>query len=955
MKKIQSKFSATLVFALVAAAASFGVSTANAAPIDVSYLQTCLKVEGSSLDVLVLMDSSASLRNSTKDDSWYPKYKAGSDPEKMRGKILTSSLKILRSLAQESDRAFNISLRNFGNNSNPKELKNLQSHWQDWSAKTSNADLSKFVDHALYDESTMTEWTNGLITAKNQFKQRIGQAELAGTKSCPIMFWITDGAATDSTDPICVENTNASISWFRENNVLVLGGLLQPKDDKYRVDPREFQSIVTGENCGRYEEEWTRGEVIEANDVSDLAWGFIGLIASIKNLVDLNSEDSTFYVDPSTSHIEISIRGDQKTWQVIQPDGKIFCSSSNRGENCRVSPPDEIGITTIVIYPERPTDADGTWGVTPKFSDENIKVYGGLDSSGPIPRAKQAKLLINPKASSEVDEGKDVSFEAKLVNADGSPFSLVGFKTVSICAKVDSAKNSKCNSGSASTSLSVSPTTSDKSVAFEAILVSARDSSREYRIVASARLNVIQSGVFPSLVCDEDPCELTSLANKNKKAESNLRVVAAKDGSTAGRVSIVGFTVLSDTVENRGDGNFEFRLQKMNGSDVELNSQGEYLSPGDELRLTVSTDIAGNSEIQGVIKYKVFSDGKEIVRQLPYKFEVGSKKNFPLQIALVLLAYLLTVGLPYLYLLWSARRAAVLNVPGDDYSFVSLPFEITKDGKLKGVGELPTGVTFAPDYTKLEKRTLDSGSKEVFLDKVKVSVIPPKWNPFTPAKTKAEFSEGYLISTASHEGIAFQNVSFVSSLIDEVIVYFPEEGNITAVKPVSNEAIVDDIGLSFRDSAYENKITEGLSEPTGPVTGNVLFIVSPYVNNNTGLNREKSLLAAVAKLNATVEGLNFIEDIANLRAVALKDALVREEAEKAQEKAGQEKEDKKGTGKKGTGKKGTGKKGNKNENKTDGNEMPPGSSDDDDWGGSSSSHGKSQDLPGSGKSSDSWD
>ena len=451
------------------------------------------------------------------------------------------------------------------------------------------------------------------------------------------------------------------------------------------------------------------------------------------------------------------------------------------------------------------------------------------------------KLLINPKVA-EVDEGKDVSFEAKLVNADGSPFSLAGFKTVSICAKVDSAKNSKCNSGSASTSLVVSPTTSDKSVAFEAILVSARDSSREYRIVSSARINVIPSGAFPSLICEKDPCELTSLANKNKAAVSNLRVVPAKNGSSAGRVSIVGFTVLSDKVENRGDGNFEFNFQKINGSDVELNSQGEYLSPGDELKLTVSTDIAGDSEIQGVIKYKVFSDGKEIVRQLPFKFEVGSKKNFPLQIALVLLAYLLTVGLPYLYLLWSARRAAVLNVPDDEYSFISLPFEITSDGKLKGVGERPAGVTFAPDYKRLEKRTLEPGKREVFLDKVKVSVIPPKWNPFSPAKTKAEFSDGYLISTASHEGIAYQTVQFVSSLIDEAIVYFPEEGNITAVKQVNNEVVIDDGGLGFMDSAYENKITEGLSEPTGPVSGNVLFVVSPYVSSNTGLNREKSFL-----------------------------------------------------------------------------------------------------------------
>ena len=939
MKKIQSKFSATLVFALVAAAASFGVNSANAAPIDVSYLQTCLKVEGSSLDVLVLMDSSASLRDARPDDGYVRNNPNGSDPEKIRGKILKSSLKILRSLAQESDRAFNISLRNFGNNSNPKELKNLQSHWQDWSAKTSDVDLNKFVDNALYDDSTMTEWTSGLATAKNQFKQRIGQAELADTKSCSIMFWITDGAPTDSTAPICAENSSASINWFRENNILVLGGLLKPKEG----DAGQFRPIVTGENCGRNEPGWTRGEVIEANDVSDLAWGFIGLIASIKNLVDLNSEDSTFYVDPSTSHIEISIRGDQKIWEVKQPDGKVFCSSSSLGDRCKVLADSEIGITTIVVYPERPTNADGTWEVSPKFSDESMKVYGGLDSSGPITRPNQAKLLINPKVA-EVDEGKDVSFEAKLVNADGSPFSLAGFKTVSICAKVDSAKNSKCNSGSASTSLAVSPTTSDKSVAFEAILISARDSSREYRIVASARINVIPSGAFPSLICEKDPCELTSLANKNKAAVSNLRVVPAKNGSSAGRVSIVGFTVLSDKVENRGDGNFEFNFQKINGSDVELNSQGEYLSPGDELKLTVSTDIAGDSEIQGVIKYKVFSDGKEIVRQLPFKFEVGSKKNFPLQIALVLLAYLLTVGLPYLYLLWSARRAAVLNVPDDEYSFISLPFEITSDGKLKGVGERPAGVTFAPDYKRLEKRTLEPGTREVFLDKVKVSAIPPKWNPFSPAKTKAEFSDGYLISTASHEGIAYQTVQFVSSLIDEAIVYFPEEGNITAVKQVNNEVVIDDGGLGFMDSAYENKIVEGLSEPTGPVSGNVLFVVSPYVSSNTGLNREKSLLALVAKLNAAVEDLNFSEDISNLRAGALKDALTREEAEKVQEKVEQEKKDKKGTG----------KKGKKNEDKTVVSDTSSGSSDDD-WGGGSTSNGTSKDSPESGKSSDSWD
>ena len=893
MKKIQSKFSATLVFALVAAAASFGVNSANAAPIDVSYLQTCLKVEGSSLDVLVLMDSSASLRDARPDDGYVRNNPNGSDPEKIRGKILKSSLKILRSLAQESDRAFNISLRNFGNNSNPKELKNLQSHWQDWSAKTSDGDLNKFVDNALYDDSTMTEWTSGLATAKNQFKQRIGQAELAGTKSCSIMFWITDGAPTDSTAPICVANSNASIEWFRENNILVLGGLLQPKEG----DAGQFRPIVTGENCGRNEPGWTRGEVIEANDVSDLAWGFIGLIASIKNLVDLNSEDSTFYVDPSTSHIEISIRGDQKIWEVKQPDGKVFCSSSSLGDRCKVLADSEIGITTIVVYPERPTNADGTWEVSPKFSDESMKVYGGLDSSGPITRPNQAKLLINPKVA-EVDEGKDVSFEAKLVNADGSPFSLAGFKTVSICAKVDSAKNSKCNSGSASTSLAVSPTTSDKSVAFEAILISARDSSREYRIVASARINVIPSGAFPSLICEKDPCELTSLANKNKAAVSNLRVVPAKNGSSAGRVSIVGFTVLSDKVENRGDGNFEFNFQKINGSDVELNSQGEYLSPGDELKLTVSTDIAGDSEIQGVIKYKVFSDGKEIVRQLPFKFEVGSKKNWPLLFALVLAAYLLTVGIPYLYLLWSARRGAVLSVSDGEFAYLEEPVTISESGKVVSQAskvENAIASSLDPSHEGLKFEVVEDGARSISIGNVQIEVIPPKWNPFVEPETHVYIKDNHILSTFGGTEFLEDRAFFNRSLTGEALIYFPTEQNLAPIAAEDVESLEPASKSELFSSSSTKPQSGEILIKTGVIHATALYLVPRYDN------RRKSLSDVNSKLKSTIESANLGVHITELRQSALDTELSRiEEMKKAEQSQSGKKRDKKATEEKKT-------------------------------------------------------
>jgi hypothetical protein len=116
MKKTKRFLATVTAGSLVALTTIFGIAPAQAA-IDVSYLQTCLKEEGSSLDVLVLMDSSRSLRDAKPDEAAARQFDKGSDPERKRGKILKSSLKILRSLAEESGRSFNISLRNFGGTS----------------------------------------------------------------------------------------------------------------------------------------------------------------------------------------------------------------------------------------------------------------------------------------------------------------------------------------------------------------------------------------------------------------------------------------------------------------------------------------------------------------------------------------------------------------------------------------------------------------------------------------------------------------------------------------------------------------------------------------------------------------------------------------------------------------------------------------------------------------------
>jgi hypothetical protein len=927
MKRITLAAAAAIASILVMVLSSFSITAAHAGQIDVSYLQTCLKDPGSSLDVLVLMDSSNSLRDARPGDAPGSVPVHGSDPGKIRGKILTSSLKLLRTLAKDSDRSFQVSLRNFGQNSNPKELKVLQSNWVDWTTNTSDASLGQLVDKALYDNSPATEWTSGLATAKTAFKQRLGEAQLSGKKSCPVMFWITDGAPTDSTAPICQANSNASIDWFRENNILVLGGLLVPTDPTDRAHARNFRPIVTGENCGQNQPGWTRGEVIEANDVDSLAWGFIGLIASIKNLVNITGTNSTFYVDPSTAQIELFSRGEQTNWQVKQPDGSVYCSASNTAsQKCSADYDPSIGITTITVLPESPVSAAGTWSLSPQVTDGNLQVYAGLNTAPPPPH--QPKLVVT-STNSEVEEGKGASFTVKVENSDGTDFSPVGYQSIQICAKIKSSQAGNCKNGS-SVSLTVTPTQQDTSVGFEAILVSTKDSNRQYRIAASYNLTVIPGHIFPSLQCSNgNPCQLKDLVNKNATSLNTLTVKPAENGSTQGQVTLLGYNVLSDKVQDR---TFTFQVKRANGEVINWDSQSTKLSPGDKVLLSVSTDLSGKSPVQGVIKYKVSAEGKDIVRQLSFKLNVGQKSATWLQFLLLALAYLLTIGLPYLLLLWQARRSAVLNVPDGEFSFLVLPFEITQEGKVTGTGELPAGATFAPDYKKLVKRSVEPKSRMVTIENAKIEVIPPKWNAFTNALTRSFVPDSYILATPGEQKLTFGSAPHNNGLINEVILYFAKEGNISPVQAEVAEALPDSGGLDFLESDHSQKSHESFSMPAGQVVGNAIFIVSPYPNP------EKALAALLAKLNNFIFDINLKDDIQGLREDALKQALTLQEVQKTADAAKQNSK----------------KKSKASAEKSEAASESPISSDDD-WGYQSKSENGSQPRSASDKDSDSWE
>jgi hypothetical protein len=898
MKKFKKNFAFITIAVLTVLLATVNVS--SAAPqedVDVRYLQKCLKTEGSSLDVLVLMDSSKSLRNWVPSDGKGRKNLEGSDPEGRRGPILKSSLKLLNGLAKESGREINISLRNFGGNNKPKELELLQAKWKPWSSDLSDDAIDSFVKSALFDNSAGTQYGAGLSSARDQFEERFNQVEIDKGKSCPILFWITDGAPDPgSADGICLSGNDSSIDWFRKNNILVLGGLLQPKASDEREKAKKFRTFVESGDCGGLESEWTKGSVIEAENIADLAWGFIGLIANIKNLVNLDAAGSSFNADPSTAQINIYIKDTSGNWEVRSPDGKVFCSSSRDSNRCESDKNLDTGITTITVFPNDPRQSGGKWIVTPNVPDGDLLVYGGLSTSTKPTPDTRIKLVLSSTSSSP-EEGEPFAVHAELRYSDGTPFNITGFRQLDICASVASKSSPSCEPSSPIVDLKVFPISTDTSVEVEAVVTSSVDPNRRYRVSGSLPIKVSYSKDFPSLVCSSDPCKLTNLENKQKDALSTLTVEAAKSGVTGGRIYLVDYKILSDKVKNRGDGNFVFKISRSDGTSVAWNDPNQTFEPRDEVKLTVGMDVDGKSPIKGQLRYAVVtSDGDTIIREIDFTFDV--KNNFSWWIIpIVLIAYIITAGIPYAYFLWSARKDAILNIPDGSFAYLALPVEISAEGKLRQIGELPANVQFFGDYKKLEKRDIEDDSRSVEFDRVKVEIFPPKRNPFNDPVTTISVPGSFVATTYGQPNLAFREAPFTPSVVDEAVLYFTADSNIDAVRTVTEEIVVDESGLDFLNDDTETVINDVTAAPDGPVSATLLLIVPAYGS------RKKSLEDIQTKLHSSLGGHDYSEQIKSLREKSLKDAVTRREAEAALELQKQIEEDKKKLKKSGTKKK----------------------------------------------------
>jgi len=382
------------------------------------------------------------------------------------------------------------------------------------------------------------------------------------------------------------------------------------------------------------------------------------------------------------------------------------------------------------------------------------------------------------------------------------------------------------------------------------------------------------------LVCgngsEGDTCRIPDLKNKLSKESVQLKVLKPTDaGAVAGQIYIIDIEVTRDDF----DRNFNFVLTDASGNVVNLGDKTALFNPNDTLTLEVSFDKGEASQIEGVIKYAVVTGDQIIVRQLNFGFEVDDLIDLPKLLLFLLLAYILTIALPYAFLLWSSHRSATLSVADNEFAYLEVPVNIGQNGKVVSQAsqvENALETVLDPSYEGLKFETVEDGARAISIGNVRIEVIPSKWNPLVEPVTHVYVKDNHILSTFGGSEFLPERAFFSRSLTGEAVIYFPSEENI-APRVVQEDESFEPVSKTELFTSASNKAQgEDLIINSGEIFATVLYLVPRYEN------RRKALNATNLKLKNTIASANLGEHIAKLRQQALDEELLRiEELKKA--------------------------------------------------------------------------
>jgi hypothetical protein len=880
--------------------------------IETDELASCLAKSNASLDVMLLMDASSSLIDGPGDGRNLEK-DPGSDPEGKRIEMIGSALNLLLGLATQRDIPLLANLKTFGKAGDSELRKYSSKSWTEISNPNEVNLLKRLGD---YSESGGTDWLGGLKSAQTALAERAKDAKADGKESCQILIWVTDGVLNPDGDKynsnlisehlteICSPEKGV-INSFRRDGVLILGGLLEPKisessnrklveDTKADRDRSKiFTAVVEGVGpapndltyfgldsstpstyeCGSLSEGYVPGTVVKAEDPTELAWKFVDLIAEVKSLTLLSDEstdkESTFIVDEQTALIELFTKSVNKdSWVVNDASGAEFCSADNpRPEYCEVTTAGDI--ITITIHIPSEFEDFGRW----EFYTESdqMKAFGSLQG-----RDRTLELLIQP--AGDLAEGEETSVGVSVI-ADNESFDGDGFRSVSIEVQTEQESKGRVSSSGfidewQNGSISLVFFKDDIAISASATLIS--DNGLEYVVDGVLAISVLQSKLFASIECKDgsSPCPLAKLGNSTKSSETEFEVKPAEESETS-VISNFSLAITGFDHPNRDPNAYEITIRQGTTVLARKNPGEKEFDPGVAVPLTVersgpaqtiiveiryTESSLAQKDIEAVLRYDVQAGDEKTSRQLLLSFETGAETNIPVMVSIALLVYLLSLLLPYLVLLWSKKRSAVLFVDDDEMAYISIPIRITPSGQIQSEVQDGEGweLLKPPHYSKLLKQSTQPNSSTIEVAGVVFNASAHNWNPLVDLRLTAKSPECLLIaSKGSGAGSLRDSETTTSqSLLDQYFFVFAKDQVLSAV--TSEKTVTDNAGDPFAAEVV-SRVEQELSVRSGEVVGRLLLITQTYGN------KPKLLAKLIESVNADVSGQEIFDEVEVLR------------------------------------------------------------------------------------------
>lgn len=866
-----------------------GVASAKSQPnADFSSLQSCLDVQGASLNVVYLMDISKSMEKS--------------DPKKVRATMLASSLQLFYQVSKDSKKPLNFTFVSFGSTNDTA----VTIPWNPVNSSNISLQIAKARRAASQESSYGTDWNEGLLLAQGQIKQKRN----LDSKSCFVFSWMTDGqidlnpngGSTDfvpanrvAYENICNQNEGL-INWFRRpsNQIATLGALLSQNAnllptqfDDLSMEQKSvalFRPVIEGNGpipgnvakaygipkgsyeCGRVTESSNLGTLVSSGQAKDLAWQFLDLVAHLRNLnkAEFEQSDGTYklQIENSVGRLEVFTKGKNsgKVLQIKDAKGTDICSMAIK---CRRTS-NSNWTEWIVDIPGQGV-SPGSW-VIEIDSDTPAKIFLGTQGD-----PKEVKFAFYPEPSLQnIVEGTTVETTAKLIHEDGSDVSASEFKRICVeLTKPLTTKESTCVDGSVSVPIKFNAEMSN-----EALQVTAKytfSSSQEQGQVTEVRTMVVKpNSQFAKLSCptletDEngsEVCRLNPIPNSHQKSTTELTATVGQGQST---LEITGFK--ADDSEDRVDA---YNTDGTPYGEITVTAENPQSIP---FILANSKIKIGVDDVHGIIAYAVRDGaGQEVISQLKVVFDIESKKNGWILVGFYLLALIIGLGIPYILLIFAAKSAGTFAATS--FRYMTVPIEISNEGIVRsrvvghngdgendqGFGEERVDQPFAlPDARELSNYVdVPQGSKQISIGSATISIIQKALNPFAPIKVEL-FNPSSLVYSNRGESIAIETGIADQSLVG---LYFIT-ASLDELEPIADES-PSEKSFDFDDTAFDAFESNKLAVRQDGLIGQLTCVVVGEVNPRTQLQR------FVEDLQTSDESFkNMLGDLQELRSNAL--------------------------------------------------------------------------------------